>query len=84
MNNLSFNRGLVDAKMRASDKDLPVRKSHEFLVKFQNEGGEENQTKTRRNDMEHISRMISLKMMSCYVNLPLFDLSTLKVSYPIL
>ena len=26
MNNLSSYRGLVDAKIRASDKDLPVRK----------------------------------------------------------
>ena len=32
MNNLSSYCGLVDAKIRASDKDLPVRSPDSYLV----------------------------------------------------
>ena len=34
MNNLSSYCGLVDAKIRASDKDLPVRPEFKYLAKM--------------------------------------------------
>ena len=36
MNNLSSYCGLVDAKIRASDKDLPVKKTQEYIDKQNN------------------------------------------------
>ena len=64
MNNLSSYRGLVDARISASDKDLPVLKKVVFQSRkhiSQKKFSSRSKTKTKNRGTEYISDLPKVK-----------------------